>query len=286
MRVTINVRSPAGTIERLDLDGPSISIGSGPHCLVRLPQDQAGSDHLRLDWTPNGLVGTIASPQALVGLNGALFQQGLVPSGSVLTVGSYQMQVITAQAVAAGDANANKRGSSFYVLVALVAMGLAAVFFMQNQSTAKVALFQGEEAPALWEKPPTCTQQGAPALAFAKDRLGVALAKRTRRPFVVQDGIQAVNEFRMAAACYRAGGSAEDGRRTDVLAKTLEDDLVLDYRKRQLAIEYHVDMQDFEAALRDTRALIAMTEKREGPYRTRLLEIERKLQLKVGRDTK
>jgi hypothetical protein len=240
---------------------------------------------MRLEWVQGQLVGMVAAHQT-AGLNGALFQQGPIFTGSVLAIGGIQIQVLIKELDAKQD-GAEKKGNTAYLLFAMVLLAGGFLFFMQTRSEPKVSLFEGEAAPALWDAAaPTCPQQGPVAAAIAKDRLLLGLAKRTRRPFVVQDGVLAVSAFRTASACYRAAGATEEGKRAESIAKTLQDDINIDYRKRQAGLEYHVDLKDFEAALRDARALLAMSEGQQGPWRTRLIEIERKIQLKTGRGDK
>jgi len=128
----------------------------------------------------------------------------------------------------------------------------------------------------------TCTYAGPQALAYARERMAVADAKRERRPFHVQDGVQAVPIYETAAACFRSGGDPGSGALAEDSARFLRREMTDDFRTRRVRLEHALNIEDNVSAQKEVRVLLQFTEGKSGDYVTWLSNLDRKLKLKVG----
>ena len=112
--------------------------------------------------------------------------------------------------------------------------------------------------------------------------MAAADAKRERRPFHVQDGIQAVPIYEMAAACFRAGADAPAGNLADDSAKYLRREMTDDFRMRRVRLDHALSIDDYVSAQKEVRVLLQFVEGKQGEYVTWLSNLDRKLKLKIG----
>jgi hypothetical protein len=280
------IRNINGQVDAIDVEGERAFLGSGGHCEIRLPVDQARVEHLRIELSPAGVFGVALAFDPPPTLNGVNFTQGPILPESVLGVGQVQILV---QSIELGGAapQAKAKGISPVGIVGLIMLPIALwLLFFQNEEAA-VSFGSKYEAPPLWGEPiATCQQQGAAAQKFAQEQIVAANAKRERRPFYVQDGVAAVPLFERAAACFRVAGDAANAPYAQSVASYLRADLNQDYKKWRVKLRYHVENEDWGGARHDVRALLALTEGQTGDYRSWLQETERRLQLKATRGAK
>jgi hypothetical protein len=140
-----------------------------------------------------------------------------------------------------------------------------------------------KQPPELWGPPiAQCPQVGPQAAAFARDRLNLADAKRERRPFHIQDGVQSVPLYEQAAACFRAGGDPQSAAAADDTAQKLRKDINDDYRTQRVRLEHALNIEDWPGAQHEVKVLRQFTEGKQGEYVTWLSNLERKLKNKVS----
>lgn len=284
MRVLrFQIRNPQGMIETLNVESESVLIGTAAHCEIRLPLDASKPEHLRIDVGPNGVFGTTLDFNPPPTLNGIPFTAGLIPPDATLGVGYMQMQLQIMEGGVGGAGAKNKeKKTSPLSLVGFVALLIGAYFLLFDDDP-NSDKFAAPEGPPLWQNTaaPVCPEQGEQAREFARQRYGMATIKRERRPYYVQDGIAAVPLFELAGACFRAAGASEEARQSDAVASAMKIDLNREYRKRQVAFGYHARLQDWNAARKDVRSLLAFTDGQQGKYRTWLKDSDRRLLLRA-----
>jgi hypothetical protein len=140
-----------------------------------------------------------------------------------------------------------------------------------------------KQVPELWQTPvASCPYTGGQALAFAREKMAIADGKRERRPFHVQDGVQAVPTYESAAVCFRSGGDNASGTLAEESAKFLRRDITDDFRTRRVRLDHALTVEDYVSAQKEVRVLLQFTEGKSGDYVTWLSNLERKLKLKVG----
>jgi hypothetical protein len=134
--------------------------------------------------------------------------------------------------------------------------------------------------PELFGEEAECPESGDAALHRARETAEAGSHKSERYPFDAQDGVVAVQHWTVATACYAAARQRADAARIraerDAMAQRIEED----YRTHRLRLERALKFQRWDDALREARALRALTEHRHGdPYVTWLDLLERRLQL-------
>ncbi len=287
MRVLkFQTRLPTGQVEQLNVEAERVLIGSGAHCEIRLPIDQARVEHVLIELGPAGVFARALSFEPPPMINNVPFTQAPLPPGAVLGVTATQIYVELAEG-ATGLELQQKKKSSPVMLIALLLMIPAAfyLFFVGEDGEGEEA--QRPQPPELWGAPvAACPYQGAQALGFAREKMAVADAKRERRPFHVQDGVSAVPVYETAAACFRAGGDAPSAGLADESAKYLRREMTDDFRARRVRLDHALQTEDYVSAQKEVRVLLQFVEGKTGDYVTWLSNLDRKIKLKIGAENK
>ena len=272
---------PDGRQYALIIDARRALIGAGAHCEVRLDQDLAAPEHLEavLDSGVIYLRALSAEPTPL--MNGVPFTQGAWPMGGVLSIGPAR---IAAEIVDLSDTK--KRTNPFLLLALVPVFAAAAIVAYLNTTTKAPIVFP--VAPPLFDEPVgRCPPQGAETIIpFAQERRRLALAERERSPFATRDALDAVPNFELAAACFRAAGDSEDADANAAAAAGLRRKEEDEYRVRRARLEHAFLENDFDAMDRETQVLAAMTAHRSGPYVEFLQEVMRQVKTRKGQPRK
>ena len=283
------VRYPDGRAEDFAVDAERVLIGSGAHCEIRLPVDQAAMEHVAVTMSPTSVMAEARAFEPPPTINGSPFQRAALMPDAILGVGAIQISVMPVEV--AGTAGLiqrkqEKTSPMTYVLAAIAVPVSLYIILSDSGSTATAPA--PTEVPALWGDPITsCPQKSKEqALVIAQQKATLAHARRERRPFHVQDGVAAVPLFETAAACYREGGETKAADEAAVAAKELRDDVGEDYRTHRVRLEHALSVSDWLTVQKEVRVLLAFTEGKQGDYVTWLPNLDRKLQLKYGRKTR
>jgi hypothetical protein len=288
MRVLkFQTRLPTGQVEQLSIENERVLIGSGAHCEIRLPLAEARVEHVLIELGPAGVFARALSFEPPPMINNVPFTQAPLPPGSVLGISGTQIYV----EVQEGNQNqaglqANEKKKSPVMLIALLLMIPAGGYlFLGTDDATSARDEQRPQPPELWAPPsPACphARDRAEAISYARDRMAAADAKRERRPFHVQDGIQAVPIYEMAAACFKAGADAPSGNLADESAKYLRREMTDDFRMRRVRLDHALSIEDYVSAQKEVRVLLQFVEGKQGEYVTWLSNLDRKLKLKIG----
>lgn len=288
------IRFPDGNIETMSIDSDRVVIGSGAHCEIRLPLDQAKSEHVALTIAGTSVRAEARAfdPPAMV--NGVPLSQSILQSGSVLSVGQTQIMVEVAElALGAGQniaaKNQEKTSPVTLGLGAVVLLGAAAMLFMPQGAPSDALVLP--KIPELWGAPETvCPQKTREGAAqYARDHRLIADGKRERRPFRVQDGVAAVPEYERSAACFRTAGEAALADESFVIAKRLRATIQEDYRTHQVRLEYTASRNFLTEAQHEVHVLLDMLDGRtedqkraSSEFFTYLSALDRSLRLKMA----
>ncbi len=288
MRVLkFQTRYPNGQVEQLSVESERVLIGSGAHCDIRLPLDQARVEHILLEAHPQGLFVRALSFEPPPTINNVPFTQAPLPPGAVLGVTGTQIYVEVTEGAGQGQGQEKKKGSSKITLLAMVVMLPAVYMLFFADEDVGGARQTSKPPPDLWNPPITqCPHQQQQALAFARERMAVADAKRERRPFHVQDGVQAVPVYETAAACFRAGGDGASAKLAEDAAQFLRREMNDDFRTRRVRLEHALNTQDYVSAQKEVRVLLQFVEGKQHEWVTWLQNLDRQLKLKVGEQRK
>src|SRR5687768_12694085 len=182
MRVLkFQTRLPTGQVEQLMVEAERVLIGSGAHCEIRLPIDQARVEHVLIELGPAGVFARALSFEPPPMINNVPFTQAPLPPGAVLGVTQTQIYVEAVEDAAAGLLQQKKKSSPVMLLALLLIIPAAAyLFFFDNDSTGNEKTAR-PQPPELWGAPAlACPYQGTQALGFAREKMAIADAKRER----------------------------------------------------------------------------------------------------------
>ncbi len=250
-----------GRSEQLVVDSERALIGSAAHCEVRLPPEESPSEYADVFIDKGVVCLSTRGGEPAAGLASAPGAASVWQPGRSLVIGSLSL---TAEAINLG---ASRKGTSPFLLflsVPLVALA-AAVMYGRVPPPSEATI---PEAPPLFDRAvEACpSPRGEQLVAFASEKLRVALAKRERSPFSPHDGIEAVPLFELAAVCFRVAGSHEEELEArgagDALRRRTEDE----YRARRVRMEHAFRVGDPFGAKRELGVLIPMTSHLRGPY--------------------
>ena len=287
MRVLkFQTRLPTGQVEQLSIENERVLIGSGAHCEIRLPLVEARVEHVLIELGPAGVFARALNFEPPPTINNVPFTQAPLPPGAVLGISGTQIYVEVQESLNQAGLPANEKKKSPVMMIALILMLCAGGYlFLMGDDTAGAKDEQKPQPPELWAPPsPACphARDRAEAISYARDRMGAADAKRERRPFHVQDGIQAVPIYEMAAACFKAGADAASGNLADESAKYLRREMTDDFRMRRVRLDHALSIDDYVSAQKEVRVLLQFVEGKQGEYVTWLSNLDRKLKLKIG----
>jgi hypothetical protein len=267
--IQFDIRYPNGQREAIVVEGQRALIGSGSHCDVRLPMDQAAYEHVRVESIGNTLRAEAVAEQPPATINNMPLTQAPLAADSVLGIGSVRIFVGHVSDIMEGAqlSAAKNKQSSPMVRVALV-LGFAAAAYMLLAEPDNEIAPPPAKAPKLFSDAATTCPQANPiqAVAHGQEQLDIANGKRERMPFFVTDGVTAVGLYQVAAACFKAGGvksqEEEAAEAAASLAKTLSDD----FRARQMRLTYSLKVGDYSLARQDVKVLRALTDGKKGEY--------------------
>ena len=282
------IRLPTGQVDQLNIEGERVLIGSGAHCEIRLPLDQARLEHVLIELGPAGVFARAMNFEPAPTINNIPFTQAPLPPESVL--GINQTQIYVAAGDGAGgpvSGQQQKKKTSPVTLIAVLLMLPAGLYLILGDEGAASGPKMPKEPPDLWGPPiVACPQAGPPALAMGRERLAVADGKRERRPFHVQDGVQAVPLYEVAGACFRAGGEQPYAAYSDETARVLRVEINSDYRTQRVRLEHALNVEDWQGALKGARTLLQYVDGKQGDYVAWLTQLERRLRVKVSEKPK
>src|SRR3954468_18853115 len=87
------IRQHTGQVDQLSMEAERVLIGSGAHCEIRLPIDQARVEHVLIELGPAGVFARALSFEPPPTINSIPFDQAPLPRDAVLGVGGCQIYV-------------------------------------------------------------------------------------------------------------------------------------------------------------------------------------------------
>jgi hypothetical protein len=277
---------PDTRVEELVVDADTALVGSGAHCEVRLPYEQASVEQLRVEARGFGLFAASRSMDPPTLLNGAPFTEGRLLPGSVLSSGATQIRVELGDAAAGSGARARAQQSSSPLVYVLGIVGFPLGFYMLltiEQPSADLP--DAVDPPALWssEVKAACSEGAADTAAALAERERLrAEAARERSPFYPEEGLNAVALFERASACYRVAGQAPRAQQTERAALELKRRAESDVHVHHVRLERALATRSYEQARREVRILLAFMGKRGGEYAEWLAVLDRMIELKFS----
>lgn len=264
------IRYADGRKEVTHVDGERALIGNGAHCDIRLPLDQAAHEHVAVEV----IGGTVRletkafEPPATV--NGMPFTNMPIVPDVPLKIGSTRIFIALGDAAFEGGAVVQKKAeqTSPLMKVLAVAVLVAGAYMLMSNDDPQTAIAPAQALELFPAKSAVACPQTAPdqARAFASDKFDVAEGKRERSPFAPNDGVEAVQLYDLASACFKVGGDQPKADAAAASAKQLRASITQDFRARRVRLEHLLAVGDFQLAANDVKVLRALTEGKQGKY--------------------
>lgn len=281
-----SLRFPDGTHQELVVDAELALIGSGSHCEVRLPQEDAAVEQLEVSASSGSLFAQARSLENPVLLNGVPFVEGRLLQGAILRIGRVELTVeLTASSLAVSTGK-RRESSGSPLIYGLAAIGFPLGFYLLLSAQRGEAALPKEVAP-----PPlfaaasfsACAQTDREAaLALASEERMRAETARERAPFSGNDGVIAVGAFERSAACFGAAerlDRAEHAKRdADQLKRAIEQD----FHVHRVRLERALATKRYEEARTEVRLLLSYVGQRGGDYSSWLSSLDRQIELKFA----
>jgi hypothetical protein len=247
-----------GRSEELIIETETIRIGSGAHCDVRLPLDQARFEHVVVRSTSEGILLSARAFDPPPTLDGIDFTETVLPPGAILHIHDTTIEISpVTRAPEVPAADQRKRVKNLRPLV-ILALGIAAaVMMIAAKPRARDTVDDAPAAPDLFTaEPATCPRSSAEAAeSIAEAKLDLATIKRERSPFHAEDGVLAVPLYELAAACFRIAGKEEDERGASAAAAQLKVRVADEFRMHQVRLQYALKVKDWKMAQDEVRTL-------------------------------
>jgi hypothetical protein len=282
----LSVRYPDGTRQELSVDSATALIGSGAHCEVRLPSEDAAIEQLRLSLDAAGVFGQVQSLERSVTLNDVPFVEGRLLPGSSLNIGRVELTVSVTEAVVARSQATKTRDPGRSATFALAALGFPLGFYLLlSQRAADTALPTEVQPPPLFAEPsgtqcPEAEQKAA--LAIAREERRRAEIARERAPFSGQDAVSAVVAFRRSAACFELAEAREQANDSVSQAEVLERNVETEFHVHRVRLERLLATKSYEEARTEVRLLLSYVGRHGSSYANWLLSLDRQIQLKFS----
>lgn len=286
----VEVITPDQPAQFVDLVGEHLVVGSAITCQVVVERSEIAREHVLLSPRAEGCyVATARGVTTPVFVNNAPFERGMVPYGTELVVGNVRLMLHDGHvakemraAVAAGKRSGVKPGINPFVLASVMIV-IPVLAWLMLAAPPQEANRANVPPPVLFDDLARPCPQTDPvqAQSLAAESSRRALAKAERMPFRVQDGIDAVNAYAVAAACLRASGDPASAEQQLASARALSDSINVEYRNHQFRLERALEQNRNEDAVTETRLLKNLTAHRAGAYYNMLTSLERRLSLQI-----
>jgi len=280
------LRHDDGSRQELTIDTGAALIGSGSHCEIRLPAQDAAVEQLFISLEGGGLFAQVRSLERPVTLNGVPFVEGRLLPDNLLRVGRVEL---TASLVESGVSQGRARAKQSQGSPTIYAMGVIGFplgfYVLLSQGPTETTLPREVEPPPLFAAAASvhCPEaQGDAALAFGSEELARAETARERAPFSGQDAVSAVAGFQRAASCFSVAGSPEAERGAAIEAERLKNAVQTDFHVHRVRLERALATKAYEEARTEVRLLLSYVGRHSNAYSSWLLSLDRQIELKFS----
>lgn len=277
------IRHADGRFEELVVESEQVIIGSGAHCEIRLPPEQAHVEHVVVRASAAGIRAIARCLDPAPTMNGVDFVDTPILDGGVLKIGAVELEVAKLMLAVGPDQPKSNANAPRPVVLVFALCGMAACAAMILSQRGSGVVTTEPKVPDLWTAGEAgCPEAGQQAQSLARAKLAAADGKRERAPFHVQDGVAAVPLYQLAAACFRASGDEPTATEIAGDGQKLKRDVALEFRIHRVRLQHAFTVKDWKTAQREVKVLLAYTEGLKSEYVTWLSNWDRKLELEYG----
>jgi hypothetical protein len=272
----VEIQTPGSPARQHELLGP-ITLGSGPEAEIRLPETAGvAGRHLVITRSEQGAhVALVSGVHGAIVFRGKECSEALVPWGEDVFAGSVRLGFVS---------RSKRDGSPLLLLLAPVLLLAVGMTFLP-QLGGSVDRDNEVEPPPLGLSELGCREQEpARAAQRARELEHAARAKVQRSAFVAHDGVQALDRFQEAAACYRTAGGEGEADRIQAEHDRWSARLNQDYAAARLKLRVALDRDRPGDALNAVRSLQALLSGRPAsPYTEWLSSLQRQLERQLAK---
>ncbi len=282
MDVWLEIIREDGTLERQRIEGEQVTVGRAPSAGIPIPDARSlEPEHFLLAPRADGCwVAVAQGAGAIVKVRGEPFSQGMLAWGTELEVGALRLRLADRLPEEKKDPS-DKPVSAPVLIAAFVIIPLVG-WLLLSDDTSGIDATPAAPPPALFGEAPSCPATGGNTRHRADQDAEAAIAKSERYPFSSQDGVQAVERYRRAEACYRALERTTEAEVMHSEGERMQRRIEEDYRTHRLRLERALEQGRLPDALLETRALRQLLlHKPADPYVLWLQQLERQLQLAI-----
>ncbi len=281
MEAYVEVLREDGSLERLRIEGEQITVGRSPTAGVPLPDARdLEPEHLLIAPRGDGCWVAVAQNAAVpVRVRGEPFQHGMLAWGTEIDLGSMRLRIT--DRLPKEQKAPNEKTSPVVMFGSVGIIGILAWSLLSDPGGPDIDTEAPSESVTIFDGERPCPSAGASALYSADQSAEAALAKSERYPFDASDGVESVDLYRTAQACYGLVGQQEAVQRMQREGDWMQHRIEEDYTSHRFRLERAMEQQRWPDALIETRSLLALTRHREHAYVQWLVRNERQLSLLV-----
>jgi hypothetical protein len=283
--IRFEILHPDGRKEVMAVDAERALIGSGAHCDIRLPLDQAASVAVAVEIVGSTVRVETKAFQPPVTVNGLPFDKIPIPPDMPVKIGATRVFIAAGDAAFEGVQVVQQKSTQLSPMMKVLALvGIAgAAYLLLAEDPQSMPPAPTQDADLFLASPAGCPQVAADqARSFAADKFDIAEGKRERSPFAPREGIQAVQMYELARVCFQQGGDAARAGEANANARQLRQSITQDFRARRIRLEHMMAVGDYQLARRDLAVLLALSEGKQGAWVTWLNSVYQTLKQQGG----
>ena len=267
--IRFEILHPDGRKEVMAVDAERALIGSGGHCDIRLPMDQAAAVAVAVEIVGSTVRVETKAFNPPVTYNGLPFDKIPIAPDSPLKIGATRVFIAAGNAAFEGVQVVQKKSAELSPMMkGLALVGIAAGAYLLLAEDEHPMATAPTLAPDIFLASPTgCPQVSADqARSLASEKFDIAEGKRERSPFAPREGVEAVQMFELARVCFQQGEDRASAAEANANARQLRESITRDFRARRIRLEHMLAVADYQLAKRDLYVLLALSEGRQGPW--------------------
>lgn len=269
----------AGKLSSFEANGAML-VGSGSHCDVRLPPEEAEVEQLLIEQRGERVYVRSLTRDGALRHDNAPFLEGELASGAQLSLGELQLRVRarTAQKRSnqGGESSTQTLITRALLLVGIAVGGYQLLFPPDDGGVLRSSV----AAPALFPEANkrSCHVADPRDAAYQAERWALeANLKRERAPFYPKDGVASVGLYEGAEACFTTAGRREDAQHMRDAAQALRASLQDEFHVRQVRLERFLQRDKHDQAQREAQVLLTFVAHLDGEYVQWLGAVQREL---------
>jgi hypothetical protein len=284
-RLEFRIRHRDGSTQRLTVDAESARVGSGAHCEIRLPAEDAAVEQLVVEARAGGVFAEARSLDPPTLLNGLPFSQGRILPESVMGIGQVELAVTVVSIEAdasSGSARAKRqRSNPLVLLLGLVGFPIGFYMILTGKSAASTLPAAVPPPPLFADRPAECQDRDPTAARLrAENAVLQADAARESAPFRPEDGILAVELYDRARACFEAAADPDAAGAAKAAGERLRKKVADEFHVHRVRLERSLTTKAYEDTRVEVRSLLGYTGRRGGEYASWLSNLDRQIELK------